>query len=64
VVIEEQPLLAGIEEIFLVMTVTVLMSAAAHRVTAAPLTRWLAADEPPTILYGTPERRAQDATTE
>ena len=42
VVIEEQPLLAGLEEIFLVMTVTVLMSVVAHGVTAAPLTRRLA----------------------
>jgi NhaP-type Na+/H+ or K+/H+ antiporter len=39
VVIEEEPLLAGIEEIFLVMTVTVLMSVVAHGVSAAPLTR-------------------------
>jgi NhaP-type Na+/H+ or K+/H+ antiporter len=39
VVIEEQPLLAGLEEIFLVMTVTVLMSVVVHGVTAAPLTR-------------------------
>jgi NhaP-type Na+/H+ or K+/H+ antiporter len=43
VVIEEEPLLSGIEEIFLVMTVTVLMSVVAHGVTAAPLTRRLAA---------------------
>jgi NhaP-type Na+/H+ or K+/H+ antiporter len=50
VVIEEEPLLAGIEEIFLVMTVTVLMSVVAHGVTAAPLTKRLCAtaanDEP------------------
>jgi NhaP-type Na+/H+ or K+/H+ antiporter len=45
VVIEEQPLLAGIEEIFLVMTVTVLMSVVAHGLTAAPLTRRLAREE-------------------
>jgi sodium/hydrogen antiporter len=43
VVIEEEPLLAGIEEIFLVMTVTVLMSVVAHGVTAASFTRRLAA---------------------
>jgi NhaP-type Na+/H+ or K+/H+ antiporter len=42
VVIEEEPLLAGLEEIFLVMTVTVLMSVVAHGVTAAPFTRRLA----------------------
>jgi NhaP-type Na+/H+ or K+/H+ antiporter len=45
VVIEEEPLLAGLEEIFLVMTVTVLMSVVAHGVTAAPLTRRLAREE-------------------
>jgi NhaP-type Na+/H+ or K+/H+ antiporter len=39
VVIEEQPQLDGIEAIFLVTTVTVLMSVVAHGVTAAPLTR-------------------------
>jgi sodium/hydrogen antiporter len=44
VVVEEEPLLAGIEEIFLVTTVTVLMSVVAHGVTAAPLTRRLAAE--------------------
>jgi NhaP-type Na+/H+ or K+/H+ antiporter len=43
VVIEEEPLLAGLEEIFLVTTVTVLMSVVAHGVTAVPLTRRLAA---------------------
>ena len=63
VVIEEQPLLAGIEEIFLVMTVTVLMSVVLHGVTAAPLTRWLAARAPPTTPSSTPEGRVQDATT-
>jgi sodium/hydrogen antiporter len=39
VVIEEEPALAGIDEIFLVMTVTVLLSVIAHGVSAAPLTR-------------------------
>ena len=39
VVVEEESLLRGIDEIFLVMTVTVLMSVVAHGVTAAPLTR-------------------------
>jgi|Tabmets5t2r1_1033131.scaffolds.fasta_scaffold02346_2 NhaP-type Na+/H+ or K+/H+ antiporter len=63
VVIEEQPLLAGIEEIFLVMTVTVLASVVAHGVTAAPLTRWLADAGPPTLPPSIPERRARDATT-
>jgi sodium/hydrogen antiporter len=43
VVIEEEPQLAGIEQIFLVMTVTVLMSVVAHGLTAAPLTHRLAA---------------------
>jgi NhaP-type Na+/H+ or K+/H+ antiporter len=47
VVVEEEPLLAGIEQIFLVVTVTVLMSVVAHGVTAAPLTRRLAAEEEP-----------------
>jgi NhaP-type Na+/H+ or K+/H+ antiporter len=39
VVIEEEPALSGIDEIFLVMTVTVLLSVVAHGVSAAPLTR-------------------------
>jgi NhaP-type Na+/H+ or K+/H+ antiporter len=39
VVIEEEPALTGIDEIFLVMTVTVLLSVFAHGVSAAPLTR-------------------------
>jgi sodium/hydrogen antiporter len=39
VVVEEEPGLAGIDQIFLVMTVTVLLSIFAHGVTAAPLTR-------------------------
>jgi NhaP-type Na+/H+ or K+/H+ antiporter len=39
VVIEEEPGLAGIDEIFLVMTVTVLLSVFAHGISAAPLTR-------------------------
>ena len=39
VVVEEEPALAGIDEIFLVMTVTVLLSVVAHGITAAPLTR-------------------------
>jgi sodium/hydrogen antiporter len=50
VVIEEEPLLAGVEEIFLVTTVTVLMSVVAHGVTAAPLTRRLAAEERPVAV--------------
>jgi NhaP-type Na+/H+ or K+/H+ antiporter len=41
VVIEEEPQLAGLEQIFLVMTVTVLMSVVAHGITAAPLTKRL-----------------------
>lgn len=41
VVIEEEPLLAGLDQIFLVMTVTVLMSVVAHGVTAAPLMKRL-----------------------
>ncbi len=39
VVIEEEPALAGVDEIFLVMTVTVLVSVFAHGVSAGPLTR-------------------------
>ena len=39
VVIEEEPALAGIAEIFVVVTVTVLMSVFAHGLTAASLTR-------------------------
>jgi NhaP-type Na+/H+ or K+/H+ antiporter len=39
VVIEEEPGLSGNGEIFLVMTVTVLLSVVAHGVSAAPLTR-------------------------
>jgi sodium/hydrogen antiporter len=39
VVIGEEPRLTGIREIFLVMTVTVLMSVFAHGVSAGPLTR-------------------------
>jgi NhaP-type Na+/H+ or K+/H+ antiporter len=43
VVVEEEPALAGIDQIFLVMTVTVLLSILAHGATAAPLTRRYAA---------------------
>jgi NhaP-type Na+/H+ or K+/H+ antiporter len=39
VVIEEEPDLAGIDAIFVVTTVTVLMSVFAHGISAAPLTR-------------------------
>jgi NhaP-type Na+/H+ or K+/H+ antiporter len=39
VVIDEQPGLTGLQGIFLVMTVTVLMSVFAHGISAAPLTR-------------------------
>jgi NhaP-type Na+/H+ or K+/H+ antiporter len=39
VVVEEEPGLSGLEEIFVVVTVTVLMSVFAHGVTAATLTR-------------------------
>jgi NhaP-type Na+/H+ or K+/H+ antiporter len=39
VVVEEEPALRGIDEIFLVMTVTVLLSVFAHGISAAPLTR-------------------------
>jgi sodium/hydrogen antiporter len=39
VVIEEEPGLASLEEIFAVVTVTVLMSVFAHGISAAPLTR-------------------------
>ena len=62
VVIEEEPLLPGIDQIFLVMTVTVLMSVAAHGATAAPFTRQLPAQRPMTPSQ-TPERRVQNATT-
>ena len=43
VVIEEEPALAGIDAIFLAMTVTVLLSVFAHGISAAPLTRRYAA---------------------
>jgi NhaP-type Na+/H+ or K+/H+ antiporter len=43
VVVEEEPALAGLDEIFLVMTVTVLISVFAHGISAAPLTRRFAA---------------------
>jgi NhaP-type Na+/H+ or K+/H+ antiporter len=53
VVVEDAPELQGIEQIFVVMTVTVLMSVFAHGITAAPLSRRYAhareaagADEP------------------
>jgi NhaP-type Na+/H+ or K+/H+ antiporter len=39
VVVEEEPGLAGLREIFLTMTVTVLLSVFAHGISAAPLTR-------------------------
>jgi sodium/hydrogen antiporter len=39
VVVEEEPALAGLDQIFLVMTVTVLLSILAHGVTAVPITR-------------------------
>ena len=39
VVIDEAPALAGLDQIFLTMTVTVLLSVAVHGVSAAPLTR-------------------------
>lgn len=39
VVIEEEPALAGIDQIFAAVTVTVLLSVFAHGVSAAPLTR-------------------------
>jgi sodium/hydrogen antiporter len=47
VVVEEEPALAGVEQIFLVMTVTVLLSILAHGVTAAPLTRRYARTDSP-----------------
>jgi NhaP-type Na+/H+ or K+/H+ antiporter len=39
VVVEEEPSLTGLDEIFVVMTVTVLLSVFAHGISAAPLTR-------------------------
>ena len=39
VVVEDAPALEGIEQIFVVMTVTVLLSVFAHGITAAPLSR-------------------------
>jgi len=47
VVVEEEPGLGGLDEIFLTMTVTVLLSVFLHGVTAAPLTRRYAARPPP-----------------
>ena len=49
VVVEDAPALQGIEQIFVVMTVTVLLSVFAHGITAAPLSRRFAPgrdDEP------------------
>jgi NhaP-type Na+/H+ or K+/H+ antiporter len=45
VVVDEAPTLAGLDQIFLTMTVTVLLSVLAHGVTAAPLTRRYALGE-------------------
>ena len=45
VVVEEEPGLAGLDQIFLVTTVTVLLSVFAHGISAAPLTRFLARRE-------------------
>ena len=42
-VVDQAPALAGLEEIFLVMTVTVLLSVLLHGLTAAPLVRRFAA---------------------
>jgi sodium/hydrogen antiporter len=42
-VVDQAPALAGVEEIFLVMTVTVLLSVLLHGVSAAPLVRRFAA---------------------
>ena len=39
VVVQDAPALAGLEQIFLAMTVTVLLSVFAHGITAAPLSR-------------------------
>ena len=39
VVVEDAPELQGIDQIFVVMTVTVLLSVFAHGITAAPLSR-------------------------
>jgi NhaP-type Na+/H+ or K+/H+ antiporter len=39
VVVEEEPGLAGLDQIFRIMTVTVLLSVVAHGISAAPLTR-------------------------
>jgi sodium/hydrogen antiporter len=39
VVVEDAPALAGLDQIFLVMTLTVLLSVLAHGISAAPLTR-------------------------
>jgi sodium/hydrogen antiporter len=49
VVVEDAPALAGLDQIFLVMTITVLLSVLAHGISAAPLTRRYArasTDEP------------------
>jgi sodium/hydrogen antiporter len=43
VVVDEEPGLAGLNQIFLAMTVTVLLSVFAHGITATPLTRRYAA---------------------
>jgi sodium/hydrogen antiporter len=46
VVVDEAPALAGLEEIFLVTTVTVLLSVFAHGISAAPLIRGLHREPP------------------
>ena len=42
VVLEDQTLIPGTEEIFLTMTITVLLSVFAHGLTSRPLTKWYA----------------------
>ena len=58
VVIQEEPALTGIEGIFLVMTVTVLMSVFAHGISAAPLTRIYARRTEPSAVDERAEPKA------
>jgi sodium/hydrogen antiporter len=57
VVVEEQPELTGLSQLFLTMTVAVLLSVFAHGITAAPLTRRYARTASG-LAPGTPEHEA------
>jgi sodium/hydrogen antiporter len=57
VVVEEEPELTGLSQLFLTMTVAVLVSVFAHGITAAPLTRRYARTAS-ALAPGTPEHEA------